>query len=260
MWLLMMSYGTPYLSSLGLSESLTALVWLAGPLSGAIAQPIFGALSDRCRHPWGRRKPFILGGSVCVIFCVLFLACTPDLVNFFAGLAGRKNDDPWVQIVIQTFSVIAVYALNIAMQPLQSGTRAFLIDTCPVHQQAHASAWCSRFSGVGSVFIYLLGLTSIPNRAPLLAGSLTKFKALSVFGTLALITTVTMCLLVSEKPAPRSLKDEEEEDEDEELTVKSIMKGLWHSLRTLPPTTWKVCKVQFWAWLAWFPVLYYTST
>lgn len=35
-------YGTPFLLSLGLSEQLTSLVWLAGPISGLIAQPVIG--------------------------------------------------------------------------------------------------------------------------------------------------------------------------------------------------------------------------
>ena len=37
------SYGTPFLLSLGLSEELTSLVWLAGPISGLVAQPVIGA-------------------------------------------------------------------------------------------------------------------------------------------------------------------------------------------------------------------------
>lgn len=35
-------YGTPFLLDLGLSEQLTSLVWLAGPISGLIAQPVIG--------------------------------------------------------------------------------------------------------------------------------------------------------------------------------------------------------------------------
>lgn len=35
-----LSYGTPYLLSLDISKELTALVWLAGPLSGLIVQPV----------------------------------------------------------------------------------------------------------------------------------------------------------------------------------------------------------------------------
>ena len=41
-------YGTPFLLSLGLSEQLTSLVWLAGPISGLIAQPVIGSYLDVC--------------------------------------------------------------------------------------------------------------------------------------------------------------------------------------------------------------------
>ena len=37
------SFGTPYLLSLGLSKQSTSLVWLAGPLSGLLVQPTIGA-------------------------------------------------------------------------------------------------------------------------------------------------------------------------------------------------------------------------
>lgn len=40
----MCRYGTPFLLSLGISEQVTSLVWLAGPISGLIAQPLIGAL------------------------------------------------------------------------------------------------------------------------------------------------------------------------------------------------------------------------
>ena len=36
------SYGTPFLLELGLPAQLTSLVWLAGPISGLVAQPVIG--------------------------------------------------------------------------------------------------------------------------------------------------------------------------------------------------------------------------
>ena len=41
-------YGTPFLQGLGLSEHLTSLVWLAGPISGLVAQPVIGKQA----HPY----------------------------------------------------------------------------------------------------------------------------------------------------------------------------------------------------------------
>ena len=45
-WTVEIAYGTPYLLHHGLTKSETALVWLAGPLSGIIVQPAIGVYSD----------------------------------------------------------------------------------------------------------------------------------------------------------------------------------------------------------------------
>lgn len=55
-----LAYGTPYLLSLGLPKALTALVWIAGPLSGILIQPLVGVYSDRFVCSYGRRRPFML--------------------------------------------------------------------------------------------------------------------------------------------------------------------------------------------------------
>ncbi len=48
----------------GLHIEDVALVWLAGPLSGIIAQPIVGLMSDKSWFMGGRRKPFIIIGAL----------------------------------------------------------------------------------------------------------------------------------------------------------------------------------------------------
>jgi solute carrier family 45 protein 1/2/4 len=55
-----LAYGTPYLLSLGLPTALTSLVWLAGPISGILIQPLVGVYSDKCTWSLGRRRPFML--------------------------------------------------------------------------------------------------------------------------------------------------------------------------------------------------------
>ncbi len=56
-WSVELSNGSPYLLSLGLSKSLMALVWIAGPLTGTLVQPYVGMLSDNCRLPWESASP-----------------------------------------------------------------------------------------------------------------------------------------------------------------------------------------------------------
>lgn len=97
-----MAYGTPYLLSLGLSKSHMSLVWIAGPLSGKaqakwidcmgwftnynvglIMQPIAGAFSDKCTSRWGRRRPYLVVGSVMVIASLLVIGWTREITALF---------------------------------------------------------------------------------------------------------------------------------------------------------------------------------
>ena len=55
---------SPIYRYLGADEN-NAILWLAGPITGLIIQPIIGAWSDHTwSKNWGRRKPFFLFGAI----------------------------------------------------------------------------------------------------------------------------------------------------------------------------------------------------
>jgi len=78
-----MTYCTPYLLQLGLTKSKLSLVWIAGPLSGLIMQPIVGILADKSKSKYGRRRPVMLAGAVIVGVCLLILGWTSEIVSRF---------------------------------------------------------------------------------------------------------------------------------------------------------------------------------
>lgn len=80
---------TPYLLQLGLTKSKTSLVWIAGPLSGLIIQPLIGVIADRSRSKWGRRRPFMLVGSIVVAMCLFVLGWTSEIVTTFVKDAEK---------------------------------------------------------------------------------------------------------------------------------------------------------------------------
>ena len=49
----------PIYGFLGADEATMPLLWLAGPMTGLIVQPIVGALSDRTSSRLGRRTPYL---------------------------------------------------------------------------------------------------------------------------------------------------------------------------------------------------------
>ncbi|KKY13759.1 putative sucrose transporter [Diplodia seriata] len=235
LWLVVMSYGTPYMAGLGMPTSLTALIWLSGPLSGALVQPVFAALSDRTQHPWGRRKPYIAGGASFVCLSLLGFACAEDVSNWLSGsqpshhhvyASGPPKSSTLTKLLVAFWAC----AISVAVQPLQSGVRAFTVDRCPPQQQGQAAAWSARFNGLGAMLISASAVSDISSWAPLLGD--TKFKALCVLAVLALAATVLpACLLIADYPASNDYG------------------------RGGPGRRGMFC-----AWLGWFAVLYYLTT
>ena len=68
-----------------MTKSRISMVWIAGPISGLIMQPIVGVIADESRSKWGRRRPFMAGGSILVALCLLVLGWTKEIVEFFLG-------------------------------------------------------------------------------------------------------------------------------------------------------------------------------
>lgn len=234
----------PYLVSLGLSKSLTALVWLAAPLCGVAVQPIVGILSDRTRSRWGRRKPFIVGGTIGVIISTLALAflTTP--------LSGDAQDPRTVMILLAT---TLIYAMNISIQPIQAGLRTLIVENCPAHQQTRAAAWTSVLMGMGNIIGYLCGFTVLPVLFRL--RGLTQFQCLCLIASLALAVTISINCTIKEDYSARSLPVRLER-----TGIRVVCKDLIHTYRFMPRNIRKVCHIQFYAWIGWFPFLFYSTT
>lgn len=114
-WAVELSNGSPYLLSLGLSKSLMALVWIAGPLSGSLVQPYVGIRSDNCRISWGKRKPFMVSGTAATIFSLFVLAWAREIVGGTLGLFGADRESNGVKNCIIILAVIMVYILDFAI-------------------------------------------------------------------------------------------------------------------------------------------------
>jgi solute carrier family 45 protein 1/2/4 len=253
-WAVELSNGTPYLLSLGLSKSLMALVWIAGPLSGALVQPYVGMLSDRCRSPWGKRTPFMVAGSIATVIALLALAWVREIVGGFLGIFGADRESQGVKVTIIIVAVLFVYMLDFAINTVQAGIRAYILDCCPAHQQEAANSMASRVVGVGNIIGYVAGFVNLP-RYMWFFGN-TQFKVLCVIACLALSSTVALSVGTIRERDPRI----EPEVPKGKGGLIAFFKEVFTSIKQLPPQTRKVCEVQFMAWIGFFPQLFYSSS
>ncbi|MDP3675069.1 MAG: MFS transporter [Novosphingobium sp.] len=70
---------TPIYRFLGADEATMPLLWLAGPMTGLIVQPLIGSISDRTTSKLGRRTPYFLIGAVICSLCLLAMPYSPAL-------------------------------------------------------------------------------------------------------------------------------------------------------------------------------------
>ncbi|KAK6213287.1 hypothetical protein QIS74_09289 [Colletotrichum tabaci] len=254
-WSLLMSNGTPYLYSLGVPNPIMSLVWLMGPVFGAFVQPILGAMSDQSRHPWGRRKPFIVCGAMVVAVFLPILACAADVTGEAEQkrLHGPGGKPPGFQLT-PILAVASVFAITLAMQSFQTGVRSLIVDKCPPRQQLDASAWSMRWNVLGNLVLTSVGFADAKWSLFGFEGN-AKFKTLAAVAVACIATTVGIacCCVTETNDRPRdNFPTPLKEICWSILSPRRLIKH-WESL---PPVSRRVCTIQLFAWMAWFPILY----
>ena len=124
---------SPIYKYLGADEATLPLLWLAGPMTGLLVQPIIGAMSDRTLSPRGRRTPYFLIGAV---LCSLALLLMP-----FSRALWMAAGLLWILDA----------ANNVTMEPY----RAFVSDRLEPAQHSLGFLTQSAFTGLGQTLSYL---------------------------------------------------------------------------------------------------------
>lgn len=78
-----------YTQELGLSLTATGLIFLAARVWDGLSDPIVGTLSDRIETRFGRRKPWMLGGTIFLMISSYYLQVPPEsagLVYLFISI------------------------------------------------------------------------------------------------------------------------------------------------------------------------------
>src|SRR3712207_9088479 len=58
---------------LGANADEVPILWLAGPVTGLLVQPVIGSMSDRTWNRLGRRRPYFLAGRIPASLALFFM-------------------------------------------------------------------------------------------------------------------------------------------------------------------------------------------
>ena len=76
-----------YTDIIGINVITLGYILLSVRIFDAITDPAIGLISDRMKTPFGRRRPFIAGGSFFISLSMYFLFCPPEASSSYSTLS-----------------------------------------------------------------------------------------------------------------------------------------------------------------------------
>jgi len=186
-WGLQLANMSAIYAKLGAEASRIPILWLAGPITGLLVQPIIGSLSDRTWCWLGRRRPYFTAGAVLSSSALFFMPDAPAL---------------WAAA---TMLWVLDASINISMEPF----RAFVADNLPNEQRTTGFGMQSFFIGIGAAIANalpeILGRIGVTGNAP----NGVPYAVLYAFklGAVVFLGAVLWTVLVSREYPPEDMEE-----------------------------------------------------
>lgn len=233
-WQMRIILSGPVTEGLGASPLIFGLIWLAGPVTGMLVQPIIGAMSDSTYTRFGRRRPYLLVGALLASLSLFAFPHSQGIANIF-GNTFHLNLPTWSALAV---AGIMIWVIDACVNAAQGPYRALVPDTVPQEQHALANSFLSFAIGLGSVIA--------AGTAPFLKWAVNyqmsvaaQFTMAALAFSLAMIWT---CFTTSEPKAPVKTKDEPVQE-------KTSFKDSMVTFFSASPEVAKICLMQLFTWV-----------
>jgi maltose/moltooligosaccharide transporter len=219
---------SPIYQYLGADESKLPLLWLAGPMTGLLVQPIIGAMSDRTVSRWGRRTPYFLIGAILCSLGLLFMPYSPTLW-FAAGLL-------WILDA----------ANNVTMEPY----RAYVSDRLNRDQHSLGFLTQSAFTGLAQTLAYLAPsiLVVLGMNKDAVGGNHIPQVTLAAFVIGALLSFTTVWWSVKKVPELPLTPDERAEILARPQGVAATFGDIVVAIKEMPPVMRRLWWMKLFQW------------
>ncbi len=182
-------------NTFGLGETLTGALMAADNVLALFLLPIFGALSDKVETGFGKRMPFIVGGTVLAVILMLILPAADKSVNLVLFIG-------------------ALFALLVSMGLYRSPAVALMPDLTPNKLRSKGNAVINLMGAVGGVYTLIM--------IKLLVGKGDRPDYTPLFVSVAALMAIAVGILVitiNEKKVKEKVAAEVREYEEKEGVI-----------------------------------------
>lgn len=165
----------------GIDKTVSGVIMSLDNILALFLLPFFGGLSDKCKWKMGKRKPFILCGTVVAVFLMLLL---PFIDNAFF-----KNPSTALLVLF----ILILGCLLVAMGSYRSPAVALMPDVTVKPLRSKGNAIINLMGTVGGI-IYL-GVTSVLYSSKRV-GNVAHVDYFPIFAIVAGIMMVSLCIVM----------------------------------------------------------------
>ncbi|CDY41670.1 BnaC02g34840D [Brassica napus] len=255
-WALQLSLLTPYIQTLGISHAFSSFIWLCGPITGLVVQPCVGIWSDKCTSKYGRRRPFILVGSLMISIAVIIIGFSADIGYLLGDAKEHCSTFKGTRTRAAFVFIIGFWLLDLANNTVQGPARALLADLSGPDQRNTANAVFCLWMAIGNILGFSAGASG---RWQEWFPFLTSTACCAACGNLKAafllaVVFLTICTLVTiyfAEEIPLASNNPTRTSGLEHSKSNGTANGI--NLRQLPPDMHSVLIVMALTWLSWFP-------
>ena len=200
-----------------------------------VVQPLVGALSDKTVSPFGRRRPYLLGGALLASLALWIFPNSSKVAELLGGFLGIEL--PALSALL--IAAIMIWVIDACVNVAQGPYRALVPDVVPEEQYSIANSYISLAIGLGSVIA--------AGTAPFLKWAFNyqmsipaQFVMAALAFTLGMIWT---CITIKEGKN-QNLQDNKLVDKNKSTFVNALK-----DFFALSPEVGKICTMQFFTWI-----------
>jgi maltose/moltooligosaccharide transporter len=228
-WGLQIANMSPIYKYLHAEESSLPYLWLAGPITGLLIQPIIGSMSDRTWNRLGRRRPYFLVGAILASIALFFMP-NSSAVWMAAGML-------WILDA----------SINITMEPF----RAFVADKLPEEQRTLGFVMQSFFIGIGQTLANALPylFTALGVVGVMASGIPVSVEYSFKIGAVVFLLAVLWTVFTTKEYPPEDMAAFERMKR-EHKGIGAGFAEIFSSIAEMPKTMKQLAVVQFFTWFA----------
>ncbi len=234
-WQMRIILSGPVTEGLGASPFIFGLIWLAGPVTGMVVQPIIGAMSDNTHTVFGRRRPYLMLGAILAAIALWAFPNSEGIANITAGKLHFAVPEFGGLIV----AAIMIWIIDACVNAAQGPYRALIPDNIVPEQHSIANSYLSFAIGLGSVIA--AGTAPFLNWA---FGYQMSIEAQFIMAALAFSLGMTWTCITFKERKFEPAGENAQNTEKKPTFVDNFKTFLQSS-----PEVYKICMMQFFTWI-----------